>query len=575
MKKTYYFFAILQIVFAVSISKAQHKLQPAFPNLTGFEFPVELVNAYDGTNRMFVVEQKGKIQVFNNSPSVSTKKTFIDLSSIIDYVPYLTGLLGLTFHPNYENNRYFYVHYVFDSTGGPTGKWIRVSRFTASPTNPDSALISSKVNIITTYITGAAYHVGGKVAFGPDGYLYISFGEGLAAGSASHAQFKTDLLGKVLRINVDAASGGNNYSSPPTNPFYGNSQGFRQEIYAYGFRNLWKFSIDPVTNRIWGGDVGENIYEEINLIENGKNYGWDKMEGFHCYPPNSCDTTGKGFTRPILEYPHSVGHAVIGGYVYRGSQIPDLYGKYIYSDEFASTIWTLTYDGINPPVNTQLLDTNLSIVSFGVDQNEELYILEHSETNGKIYKLIYDNNITLNSRILIEGFYNTSTGKLNMRDTITAYLRGISSPFTIVDSSKAVIDSVSFTCSFKYVNTPSGTYYIQLAHRNALETWSRSGGQNFNQGQIVTYNFISDSARAFGNNMKKIGSSWSLYSGDVAKEGFIDLTDVIAVHNDALSFITGYVETDVNGNSIVDQTDVVLAYNNSIRFVGKKAPLNP
>ena len=148
--------------------------------------------------------------------------------------------------------------------------------------------------------------------------MYISFGDGLTNGYTS--QDLTLLLGKVLRINVDSSAGGNHYSIPVSNPFYGNSQGYREEIYAYGLRNMWKFSFDFPTNRLYGADVGESSYEEIDLIENGKNYGWNKMEGFHCY--GVCDTTGMGFTRPIFEYSHAEGQSISGGYVYRACSCP-------------------------------------------------------------------------------------------------------------------------------------------------------------------------------------------------------------------------------------------------------------
>ncbi|MDQ3020061.1 MAG: PQQ-dependent sugar dehydrogenase [Bacteroidota bacterium] len=565
MKKV--IFTIFQVITIVITCQAQFILQPAFPNMPDFAYPVELVTAYDGTNRLFLVQQKGKIYVFNNSPNVSTKKIFIDLTNKVSQTT-VTGLFGLAFHPNYESNRYFYVHYVFDSAGSISGSWLRISRFTASLTNHDTALANTETFLLKVPLPGI-YHNGGKVAFGPDGYLYISFGDGFI-GAGAPAQDKTSLLGKILRINIDSSSGGNNYSIPPTNPFYGNTQGFKQEIYAYGLRNMWKFSFDVPTNRLFGADVGESSYEEIDLIESGKNYGWNKMEGFHCYGP--CDTTGMGFTRPIFEYSHAIGYSVIGGYVYRGNLLPDLYGKYIYADEIFAKVWSLAYDGINSPVNTLLQDTTFEIVSLGVDESQELYVCTYSPTAGKIYKLVNKTALTLSLKAAIEGFYSVPNDRLNIRDTLKVYLNSSIPPYVIVDSSKTVIDSLSYNGLCFFRNAPTGKYYIVVKHRNALETWSRTGGDSLKKGGLLSYDFTSDSSKAYGNNQIRKGSKYVIFSGDVDHNGIIDLSDLSFIDNDAFNFIVGYFNTDLTGDNFVDLEDYTIADNNAFNIVTVERP---
>jgi glucose/arabinose dehydrogenase len=360
------------------LSIAQYSLDLAFPNLT-FSNPVELVNSGDGTNRLFVLTQSGKIFVFPNTPSANAK-VFLDLTDSVSQSGGETGLLGLAFHPNYSNNGYFYVDY----TTRQSPLRSKISRFSVSGSNPDSAVRSSEI-VLITQVQPFSNHNGGHLAFGPDGYLYISLGDGGSGGDPfNNAQNKSVLLGKILRINIDSASGGNNYSIPPTNPFYNNTMGYRQEIYAYGLRNTWKYSFDIPSGRTWAADVGQDMWEEIDILQNGKNYGWKIMEGFNCYsPPTGCDTSG--LTMPIWSYSHSEGMSITGGYVYRGSLVPGLTGKYIYADYVVGKIWALTYDGINPPQNELLLDSPYLISTFGVDENNELYICTYGSA-GKIYK---------------------------------------------------------------------------------------------------------------------------------------------------------------------------------------------
>ncbi len=565
MKTVHLKLVLIYLLFPV-FSNAQYQLQPAFPNIGALSYPLELLHASDGTNRLFVVQQRGLVYLFDNSPLANSKKVFIDLSSKVSPAGGELGLLGLAFHPDFENNRYFYTNYTFDSViSGNTTYWSRISRFTASSTNPDTTLLNTQ-QILLTLRQPFSNHNGGKIAFGPDGYLYISFGDGGSGGDPQgNGQSLTTLLGKILRINVDSAGGGRQYSIPVSNPFYGNTSGYREEIYAYGLRNPWKFSFDLPTNRIWAGDVGQNAYEEIDIIESGKNYGWNKMEGFHCY--GTCDTTGKGFIRPVWEYSHSLGLSITGGYVYRGSIHPLLYGKYIYADYSFGTVWALTYDGINPATNVQLQDTSFSISSFGVDQNNEIYACRYSLTAGAIYKIVNKNVALMELKVAVEGFYDPITDKLNIKDTIDVFIRQSNPPFNLVDSAQTVIDSLSLKGMCLFNNAPTGKYYIQLKHRNALETWSKAGGDSIKRGNTVSYDFTTDSSQAYGNNQILKGSKYCVYSGDIYQEGFIELSDLLLAYNDATDFGTGYIVSDITGDNVTDLEDILIVYNNSSNFV--------
>ncbi len=373
---------LLIIFFGYSNSNSQqYILRDAYPNLS-FTSITEMVSSNDGTNRIFVTQQRGLIYVFPNDSSVISPKVFLNISDRVTQTGYTPGLLGIAFHPNYLNNRYFFVFYTTEQTPLRT----IIARYTTSPTNPDSALKSSEL-IIMTIPREIPVNNAGKIAFGPDGFLYMGIGYGGPGGDPENvAQNRTSLLGKILRINIDSSAGGNNYSIPPTNPFYGNSQGWRQEIFTWGMRNPWKFSFDLPTNRLWAGDPGQGAWEEIDIIQNGKNYGWRMWEGYSCYWP-PCDTAGMTF--PIWVYSHTEGCVIVGGYVYRGTNIPGLVGKYIYADHCSGKIWALNWDGINPPTNQLLLSASFLISSFGIDQNNNLYVCQYATSGGgKIYRII-------------------------------------------------------------------------------------------------------------------------------------------------------------------------------------------
>lgn len=347
------------------------RLVSAYPNLE-FTRPVDYQVPDDGSDRVFVVEQAGIIRVLENDPSATEAEVFLDIRDRVESGGE-RGLLGLAFHPDYASNGTFFVDYT-----APSPLRTVIARYQADPQNPRRALKESE-EVILEVNQPYGNHNAGQIVFGPDGYLYITLGDGGSGGDPQeNAEDPTTLLGSILRIDVDA---GNPYSIPPNNPFVDNDQGYREEIYAYGLRNPWRISFDPETGRLWAADVGQNAYEEIDLIEAGENYGWDVMEGMHCYEPSSgCDQSG--LVLPIWEYPHSQGQSVTGGYVYRGDAVPQLVGRYVYGDFVSGRIWALDYDG-NEPENEELLETGLNIASFGTDREGELYVLAF---DGNIYR---------------------------------------------------------------------------------------------------------------------------------------------------------------------------------------------
>lgn len=372
---------ILLVIFLITsfnFTYSQLKYVQAFPNLE-FDAPVDIRHPGDETNRLFVLEQPGRIMVFENNSLVNNADVFLDLTDVVLYGGE-QGLLGLAFHPDYEENGYFYVDY---TTSNP--RRTVIARFSVSDSDPNRANRDSEL-ILMEVEQPYTNHNGGQVAFGPDGFLYISFGDGGSGGDPLNSgQDRTTLLGNILRIDVDNPTNGKNYGIPNDNPFVENNNGWREEIYAYGLRNVWRFSFDPETNKLWAADVGQNAYEEIDIIEKGKNYGWNIMEGFHCFNPSSgCDQTG--LELPVWEYAHddpNGGQSITGGFVYRGSNANELYGGYVYGDFVSQRIWVY-FPGENPTNMLIFNSTGHPISTFGVDQNNELYF--GSFSTGRIYK---------------------------------------------------------------------------------------------------------------------------------------------------------------------------------------------
>ena len=347
----------------------------AFPSLA-FDRPVDLQSAGDKNNRLFVVEQPGRIRVFDNSPDAGQSQVFLDIQSRVRTQHPEEGLLGLAFHPRFADNGLFFVYY---SVSSP--RRTRLSRFAIDTDDPTTADPSSE-QVILEIEQPYGNHNGGQIAFGPDGYLYIGTGDGGAANDPHDAgQDLGTLLGKILRIDIE---GDAPYTSPLDNPFAGGSDEHRSEIYAYGLRNPWRFSFDTATGRLWVGDVGQNAFEEIDIVAKGGNYGWRTMEASICRPPTQgCGQ--EGLELPVWEYRHrGGGRSVTGGFVYRGAKLPDLVGAYVYADFVTGEVWRLDYNGEDRATNTLIEDTSLFVSSFGVDDQDELYICDY---RGKIYTL--------------------------------------------------------------------------------------------------------------------------------------------------------------------------------------------
>ena len=337
----------------------------------GFSSPVDIQNA--GDDRLFIVEQAGKIKILNSDATINPTP-FLDISSQVSN-GYEQGLLGLAFHPNYTTNGYFYVYYTNNS--GDT----QVSRFTVSG-DPDIADATSELFILTQD-QPYSNHNGGCMQFGPDGYLYIGLGDGGSAGDpGNRAQNLGTLLGKMLRIDIDNTSGGNNYAIPADNPFVGDPNAL-DEIWASGLRNPWRFSFDFTENNLWIADVGQNQFEEINKqpsTEAGLNYGWRCYEGNQPYNTGGCPNQSE-LTFPVFTYPLTGGNcAVTGGYVYRGTVYSDIAGLYFYADVCSQIIGTI--DDTGNHINHGSFGGIW--VSFGEDVNKELYI---ADLNGAIYKI--------------------------------------------------------------------------------------------------------------------------------------------------------------------------------------------
>jgi len=345
----------------------------AFPSLS-FTNPLFLTYAPNDRTRLFVVEQRGTIQVFANDPATAAKKTFLDLQGQI-VSGGERGLLGLAFDPDYASNGYFYVYYSAATTTPNMNHKSVVARYRVSAADPDAADPAS-ATVLLEFDQHSSNHNGGCLAFGPDGYLYIASGDGGGAGDPLQAgQSLTTLWGKILRVTT---TGG----VPADNPFAGQGGGVRGEIWAYGLRNPWRFSFDRDTGALWCGDVGQNRIEEIDLIEKGGNYGWDLFEGELDYEnPGGVDIDTTD--RPIHTYGRSDGASITGGYVYRGGGVPSLRGAYVYGDFVSGALWALVYDGTSVVSNTSL-GSITNPASFGEDADGELYVCSF---DGRIYRV--------------------------------------------------------------------------------------------------------------------------------------------------------------------------------------------
>jgi len=380
-------------------------LQPVYPNLE-IDRPVWLSEAPDGTGRMFAVAQAGVIYVFKKGSDGADAKEFLNITSRQPYFDNEDGLMSIAFHPGFKTNGLFYVYYnqknPADQHLQPQNYLYRsvVSEFKVSAADPDKADLASE-RILLEVPQPFTNHKGGELLFGPDGYLYLGLGDGGLGGDPfGSGQNTATLLAKLLRLDVNTRSPGGrtplNYGIPQDNPFVKERTGARHEIYAYGLRNPWRYSFDRETGDLWVGDVGQDLWEEVDLITKGGNYGWCVREGAHPFKPGP---DGANYIEPVMEYTHrpnlqaegmfpdhSIGLCVIGGYVYRGKAYPALTGVYVYGDYNLGTLWGFRYDRAARKVTAEgtLLEQHDNISSFAEDGDGEIYALMLKGTICKV-----------------------------------------------------------------------------------------------------------------------------------------------------------------------------------------------
>ena len=353
----------------------------AFPELR-IARPIVVTHANDGSNRLFVASQIGKIYCFENKADVSEPNLYLDIEESVRYIDKENeeGLLGFAIHPDYKKNGQFFLFYT--TTDEPHVSVI--SRFNVSSTDPSKADPDSEVELMR--IPQPFWnHNGGTLAFGHDGYLYIALGDGGKANDPfKNGQNLATLNGSILRIDVDKKSKDHNYAIPADNPFVGLKEA-RPEIYAYGFRNVWRLSFDRKTGALYAADVGQNIWEEINIVVKGGNYGWNLREAKHKFGDNGSEASDK-LIDPIFEYHHDVGKSITGGHVYRGSAVPSLKGMYMYADYVSGKVWALEHTPSGKILgNHEIKSMNLPIITFGEDEQGEVYLTTQLG-GGIIYK---------------------------------------------------------------------------------------------------------------------------------------------------------------------------------------------
>ena len=371
----------------------------AFPNLewTGWSAesdtgivtplrPILLTHAGDGSNRVFVPTQQGVVHVFPNDDAAAKTSIFLDITSRVRYLDTQNeeGLLGMAFHPKFKQNGELFIFY----TDVKSKMANVVSRFRMSKSNPRQADPASEQEIIR-FEKPFWNHDGGTILFGPDGYLYITHGDGGAFNDPhENGQNLKTLLGKVLRIDIDRKDKGKNYAIPKDNPFVGRKDA-APEIWAYGLRNIWRMAFDRKTGELWAGDVGQNLYEEIDIVKAGGNYGWNLRESLHPFGVKGVDVR-PDLIEPVWEYHHDIGKSITGGLVYRGKQVPELEGAYLYADYITARIWALWYDAAKGRVvaNREIKGPGIPIPTFGEDEKGEAYFLIHNATGKGIYRFV-------------------------------------------------------------------------------------------------------------------------------------------------------------------------------------------
>ena len=357
-----------------------YELDPSFPALS---FPAAVfMTAVPGENRLVVVQQSGYLRAFDDDPGAAASQEVLDLSGRISFAGE-KGLLGFAFDPGFASNRYIYVHQSLAGTGGAGVEHVaRVSRFTWDTVTDQ--VVPGTEKVILEVDQPYSNHNGGMLAFGPDGHLYVALGDGGSGGDPqNYAQTTTSLLGSMLRLDVHPADPVDAYDIPPDNPFVGQA-GFLPEIYAYGLRNPFRFSFDRASGRLWAGDVGQSAREEVDVIESGGNYGWRVYEGNLPYDGSANSLPASAFTFPVIDYGRAEARAIIGGYVYRGSRVPSLQGRYLHGDNSTGNIWALDWDpGSGTVTGNELIANVPGVTSFGEDTGADVHVVTGA---GAIYR---------------------------------------------------------------------------------------------------------------------------------------------------------------------------------------------
>jgi glucose/arabinose dehydrogenase len=342
-----------------------------------FREPVTLLQVPGSNSRWYIAEKAGRVLLLDTKTAPARISTLLDITETVDSGPSEAGLLGIAFHPDFPANGQLFLSYT--QKGSFFGPKL-ISHISRLSILNGAGAQKNKMETLLTLAQPYANHNGGNIAFGPDGYLYIGFGDGGSGGDPQgNAQNTGTLLGTILRIDVN---GPKPYKIPPDNPLTAAKS--RSEIYAWGLRNPWRFSFDRLNGELWAADVGQSAWEEINRIEKGKNYGWNIKEGSACYGSSECKESG--LTDPVAAYGHDLGCSVTGGYVYRGKKIKALQGVYLFGDFCSGKVWGIPSNADKPVKPTLLLESRLSISSFAQDNDGELYLLDYGE--GGIYKIV-------------------------------------------------------------------------------------------------------------------------------------------------------------------------------------------
>ncbi|MEP7137712.1 MAG: S8 family serine peptidase [Chloroflexota bacterium] len=448
-----------------SIDSAKISFQEIASGLTK---PVFITNAGDGTGRIFIVEQPGRIRIQKNGILLSTP--FLDVQSLVKSTGSEQGLLALAFDPAYTTNGNFYVVYTAPRSGDSVGSNLILEKFSVSSGNPDVANLASGTILLTISHPTYGNHNGGTLAFGHDGYLYWSTGDGGSGGDpANNAQQLNNLLGKLLRIDVHS---GSPYAIPTSNPFYSSvDPNVKKEIWAYGLRNSWRISFDRATHDLYIGDVGQDTEEEVDFQSSasagGQNYGWRILEGNLCYNSASNCVAPSSYVPPVTTYDHgtndSFGCSITGGYVYRGSNFPSLTGYYLFGDYCTGRLFSLYKDSTLGWKSAQLLDTPYTISSFGEDEQGELYLADYA--TGKIYNIRYQ-----------EASY-TISGNVGAAGATLSYMDG-----TVKTLTSLADGSYSFLVSYNWSGTVTPTsacYSFSPSNRSYSNVLTNQTAQNY------------------------------------------------------------------------------------------------